>query len=236
MTLLLFYVRIVQEGEEKLKIKMSFLSQNKKIAIAALAIFIVSFSVMLFFLGGNSLEIENTHTNVLNSSHNSETHDEVNKPDPAELSFITDSEGTFKYTANGFCKLMKLSCSEFEDKKYYDYINSGDLNDLILVQTKLVKEGDKIEAMGPYRMIQGNDEILVLLNAEPILDKDGKVESIIYHVKDLTEQVENLNHKETDKGESKAKDWTRILYPKIKNMSDDAESRLMVDKITYKED
>ena len=32
------------------------------------------------------------------------------------------------------------------------------------------------------------------------------------------------------------KDWTKKLYPKIKNMDEESQSRLMVDKITYKED
>lgn len=210
---------------------MTFFTQNKKIAIAALAIFIVSFSVMLFFLDGNQLELENTHTNVLDSSHEEEVIS-FEEPDNNEIAFVTDPEGSFIHTTNNFCRLLKLSCSEFEGKKYYDYINSNDLNDLILVQTKLVNDGNTIEAIGPYRMIQGKNEILVLLSAEPILDKDGKVKFITYHIKDLTEQVENLHN--VDGVEEK--DWTKILYPKIKNMSDDTESRLMVDKITYKEE
>ena len=116
--------------------------------------------------------------------------------------------------------------------KLFKEAGGTDLNDLILVQTKLVNDGNNIEAIGPYRMIQGNNEILVLLSAEPILDKDGKVKFITYHIKDLTEQVENLHNQEAPE----EKDWTKILYPKIKNMSDEAESRLMVDKITYKEE
>ena len=211
---------------------MTFFTQNKKIAIAALAIFIVSFSVMLFFLDGYKVDLDNTHTNVLDSSHHEEVENTEIRPAHSELSFVTNTTGTLKYTTNSFCELLKLSCSEFEGKQYYDYINSNDLNDLILVHTKLVEEGSKIEAIGPYRMIQGNHEILVLLSAKPILDEEGDVTSIIYHVKDLTEQVENLHHQEAPE----EKDWTKILYPKIKNMSDEAESRLMVDKITYKED
>mgnify|MGYP000710311201 CR=1 FL=1 len=221
---------------------MTILTQNKKILIAALTIFLMSFSIMLFFLDGYKLELDNTHTNVLESSHHGDSHDNdhenLNHPveelyDEEDIYFKTNTSGTLKFTSNNFCRLLKISCSEFEGQQYYDFINTTDLSDLISVHTKLVEEGKKIDAIGPYRMIQGNHEILVLLSAKPILDEEGNVEEIVYQIKDLTEQVESLNNSENKEED---KDWTKKLYPKIKNMDEESQSRLMVDKITYKED
>ena len=51
---------------------MSLFSQNKKIAVAALSIFIVSFSIMVFFLDGHKLDHDNGHASILDSHHEQE--------------------------------------------------------------------------------------------------------------------------------------------------------------------
>ena len=59
----------IERGIANLKHKMIKLDQNRKVAISALSLFIVSFSMMLFFLGNGSLDLEDVKTDVLKGSH-----------------------------------------------------------------------------------------------------------------------------------------------------------------------
>lgn len=221
-------------------------SENNKIAISAVAVFIVSFSLMFTFLSDSDGKLNSAKTDVLDAgsghgeTENTETDQETdyrtaleNYSDPI---FVTNSEGVFKFASENFCGLIAADCNKIIDKKFVDYVNTNDHAELIAVYTKIIQNGEKMDAIGPLRMKSGQEEKLVLFSAKPKLDKDDKVVEIIFIAKDLTQQVEELN--EIDSGsaeEEKPENWIETLYPKIKDMRDE-ENRLMVDKITYKEE
>lgn len=221
-------------------------SENNKIAISAIAVFIVSFSLMFTFLGDSDGQLVSVKTDVLEaeSGHgggeSAETDQETdyrtvleNYSDPI---FVTNAEGVFKFASGSFCELISADCEKIIDKKFVNYVNAKDHADLIAVYTKIVQNGEKMDAIGPFRVSNGQDEKLVLFSAKPKLDKDDKVVEIIFIAKDLTQQVQGL--KDIDSGsaeEEKPENWIETLYPKIKDMRDE-ENRLMVDKITYKEE
>lgn len=221
-------------------------SENNKIAISAIAVFIVSFSLMFTFLGDSDGTLNSAKTDVLEAesghteSESAETDQETdyrtaleNYSDPI---FVTNAEGVFKFASGNFCELIGADCGKIIDKKFVNYINAKDHADLVAVYTKIIQNGEKMDAIGPFRVGNGQDEKLVLFSAKPKLDKDDKVVEIIFIAKDLTQQVQGL--KNIDSGsaeEEKPENWIETLYPKIKDMRDE-ENRLMVDKITYKEE
>lgn len=228
---------------------MNRFSQNNKIAISAIAVFLASFSLMLFFLGDKGGELNHGKTDVLQIEGVEEsggksiknidleaTYREYlgNMEDPI---FVTDANGTFTFSSEDFCAMLGVKCQNLLNRKLFDFVNSEDLSVLVEKYTHLLQEPDKIDGIGPIRIIKRNKEHLVLLSAKPITDKEGKVSDIVFAVKDITEQVEEFQEALDEDGEEKepASEWLKRLYPKIKEMND-ADTKVIVDKISYKKE
>ena len=214
--------------EIKIKPNMTTLSQNKKIVIAAISIFIVSFSVMVFFLERNGDKFDHGQTDVLhndeqNVDHDSEhTDEEIASPvedphvsnyvdhlkNPKAPFFVTNAEGDFKYLSEGFCELIGVSCDSIQNASLFDYVNSKDLPDLAASHSKLIQDSEDTDGLGPYRMLQSKDEkeIMVMLNAYFEVDKDDKVSEIIFEVNDITEQVEQMTDEVEDDNDVSVED------------------------------
>lgn len=209
-------------------------TQGKKIAVSALAMFALSFSAMMFFLGGGSVEIDHVQTNVLQAESAAEEVEAdysqyvVGEETPY---FVTDFEGVFIYANHDFCRFVGKKCSDLFGHKFVDYINSKDHSGVLSIYTKLIQNGEKVEGIGPFRMLHGDSESLVLLTAQPILEGE-KVVKIVFTMRDLTNQVEDLKDGKKDEGS----DWIDRLYPKIREMGDGDASRLMVEKISFAKD
>lgn len=224
---------------------MLHLSQNKKIAISAVVIFIISFAVMVLFLDVNSGDTGKT--NVFSSEHGEEniSGEEFNylKIDAVYMAylnnmdgpvFVTSSNGKFEYANQEFCRLAGLDCRDLIDKKLFDYIHPKDLPDFVGVHTTLIQHGDQKEGIGPFRIMNEKREKLVLFNALPIAGEKG-VEKIIFSAKDLTSKVKEFNNDKSgqDTEKDKTGSWIDRLYPKIKNMND-VDSKLLVKKVSYR--
>ncbi|MFH1283968.1 MAG: PAS domain-containing protein [Candidatus Peregrinibacteria bacterium] len=204
---------------------MLTLSQNKKIAISAIAIFAVSFMFMLFFLETGGIQTTTIQTDAVHVNESSIAEASLEAAYREYLSdkdapmVVIDVEGKVKYASADFCSMLSVKCDALTGHSLFDHINSKDMAEFVSSHSKLISEGEKLEGIGPYR-ISGNDgELLVMLSAYPVLNKKNKVIEIIFSAKDLTEQVEELN-KNTDNDPGPA--WIKHIYP---------DSRLMVDKI-----
>lgn len=225
---------------------MLTLTQNKKIAISAISLFLVSFTSMLFFLKNNGTDLNNGQTNVVGSNeYNSEQTEEVNEEsvyrgylgNEESPIFVVNTEGKIVFASDDCCGLLSVSCDKFIGELFFDYINTKDLSALVAEHTKLIQNPKFTENIGPYRMIKDDKEILVLFDAYPILDDNKKVTEIIFSVKDITEQAEELNESPSispSNAENEQKTWFDDLYPQIQDMKNQQEIRMMVDKISYK--
>lgn len=203
-------------------------SQNRKIAIAALAIFAISFALMLFFLdnrkGGYG------EANVLETDAHETTQVEEYKE---EISFVTDSGGLVLYAREEFCGSVGLACADMMGKSLFDLVHNDDLGKFVKIHSKILQDKEIVELAGPFRLT-ADAERLVLLNIEPVIDEE-KVSELKFAVKDVTDQVNGAQVEPADSNETPDSegddDWTDKIYPKIEELNDGG--RLMVDKITY---
>jgi PAS domain-containing protein len=221
---------------------MLTISQNNKIAISALALFLVSFASIVFFLENGGTNLDSSHVNVLHSTDHGNSSD-IPEADPEAFYrgrigdigspiIVIDAEAKITFLSKSFCSLVDTKCELIVDDLFYDHINTKDLPEFASNITKIIQDKSESSiAIGPYRLLKGEKEILVLFNAFTVLDKDDKVSEIIFSVKDLTEQVEELNNNEEP--DSTDKNWMQNIYPNIDEMNEQNDIRMVVDKIGY---
>ncbi|MDA1060464.1 MAG: PAS domain S-box protein [bacterium] len=226
---------------------MSKISQNNKIAISVLAIFMVSFSIMLFFLGDTG-GIDYKKADVLDSGAHSSVEESVSDKDlgaifsahlenTSDPSFLTDAKGKIEFASDSFCKILGSKCKRVIGEKLFNYINPEDLEAFVDDYTTLVQGDEQTHSMGPYRIRKNVTEVLLLLSAELVLDENNKISGILFSVRDLTEQVDALQSDSDQKDDApvqpKEQDsWIKNLYPKIDEIENNSP-QLIVDKITY---
>jgi PAS domain S-box-containing protein len=234
------------------------LTQTHKIAISVAAIFMVSLSIMLFLLSGNSQNLGHVQTNVSHSTSSErggETESEGDLDskilekykayfeDSDDMIFATDAEGKFTYASKNFCELIGENCDLITGKLFFDYVNGKDLADLASTHAKIVKNGDDSEGLGPYRLHKSNGDqgSLIMFNIHTILDGDKKVVEIIFSLKDITDKVNEM-HKETppeEKTDTKSSEILPLPHEDDSELKDDEDNsrpndtRLMVEKISF---
>ncbi len=221
------------------------LSQNNKIGISAIAMFALSIVSMVVFLKSNDSGLDNGKANILelNSHEETTSHDadlalEVMYKDFFDAEnpvLMTDAEGKVEFASEDFCLLLLVECESLKEVSIFDLINSKDLSEFASQHTKLIQNAERIEAIGPLRMLQKDKEILVLIGAHPMLGAEHKVENIVFSFKDLTEQVEELNDEDLEKDEEEAeeKEWLQDLYPHIKDMENLEHMKIVMEQISY---
>lgn len=216
-------------------------SQNKKIAISAISIFIISFSIMVFFLKNSPKDAgKEGQANVIHSTENStESTSEGSKgavdtektyrsylKNTKNPIFVVDTEDKFIYVSSDFCDLINTRCNILMGSLFLDYIHGKDLAAFVIDHNKVIQHGKEMTSVGPYRINNNDSEHLVLFDIYPLLEA-GKVKSMVFGVKDITEKVEEMSDKKDpsvtpeDKTEGK---------PEVKKDERKKDQRLMVDK------
>ena len=200
------------------------LSPNKKIAVSAVAIFILSFASMVLFLDapGASGKGKGHQANVFDSHKPNSEHIEsgvqqetarfgLKKIDEIALfqtskfpTVITDKELNVRSMRNDFAQLVgEEKMQEFKEQNLFNFVNSDDVPELASLNLKLLDNGLKVEAMGPFRMQSEEGEKLVMLSANPIKNSRGKVDYIIFQFRDLSDKIELIIGENEEKIEVK---------------------------------
>lgn len=165
--------------------------QNKKVAICAMVLFTMSFAGMVGFLSHQPAG-EHGSADVFHAVHKEEAEDFSRFDKAKEAVFVTDAKGTFAYINESFCRLLDYECFELLDENMFDHMKVDGNADLMESYATILQEGEKVEAIGPVIMGGSSGvERLLLLNAEPVKEKN-KVVEIIFEAKDLTKQVKGL--------------------------------------------
>ncbi|MDP2642807.1 MAG: PAS domain-containing protein [Candidatus Peregrinibacteria bacterium] len=229
---------------------MIHLSQNKKIAFSAFGLFLVSFVMMALFLRNSGELGKNGEANIL-EAHEAGAETETAIDDTEKIDFIKivgktldpviviNAEGKVEYANAKFCDMISVKCAKFNDILFFDFINAKDLSGFVSTYGKLFQTGQKIDGMGPYRLLKGKGEIIVLLDAKPLLE-DEKVFAVALHVKDITEKVNELNKGKEVAPENSPENspkntdsnWIENIYPNFKEIKDQLELKFMVNKLS----
>jgi len=216
---------------------MQKISQNKKIAISAIALFVISLSTMIFFLGGDANVASEGGANVMGSHGGAEKEGGGSSIDISKTGFSTDLSGNILVTSKEFCKLLGQKCEDIVKQPIYKYVDKDDFSEVAAVLGKLSVSEQTIDSIGPIRIgTDSNSMKIVILSAQSVKDHDGKMMGINFSVKDITDKVggngkklENSNS--TDDSEDAQKSWLDGIYPKIKDVNDQTDKLLV--KLSY---
>ncbi|PIR55379.1 hypothetical protein COU74_01250 [Candidatus Peregrinibacteria bacterium CG10_big_fil_rev_8_21_14_0_10_36_19] len=197
------------------------ISQNKKIAISAFAVFVVSFSVMLFILKHSGQDFEHGAANILAASHSAEEndHSDYSKLEDVksyinenEISFILNLQGDIYESSKKFCELLEMDCQDIKGSSVFDVIHTSDVKTFAADNAKIITSKEKFEGLGPYRLSSENGEAMVLLNTKPLM-QNNQIEYISVQVEDLTAKIEEFKKEKEEKLE--LKDTMQNIVKKI---------------------
>lgn len=186
---------------------MRTLTQNRKIAISTIAVFLASFSFVLVFLGGSDENAKFAQTDVMGAAADN------------RIIFATDAGGNILGASDPFCLITGTDCSDIKSYKVFDLIHSDDLSGFASVHAELLQEGEGADGLGPFRFVnEKSDDRLLLLGARP--HKEGsKIAKIVFLAKDLTEHIRRMTddaddeEDESDESSSPGENWFKKLYP-----------------------
>lgn len=213
------------------------MSQNRKIAAAAVGIAILSFSTMFFFLNQSGNDIEHLKASVTaahGDGHGATEKAEEGSPKINEIYeritaeykepiFITNAEGLIGYSDQRFCDLVGADCENIKGDHIFDRINEQDLRKFLAAHAKLMNEKSDNEAFGTFRFMTRAKESLVLFSAYPVLDDHGEISNVIFVVKDLSEQVDRMIENKIEEDE---KDKDRVVVSDIVAVRDLIKSKI----------
>lgn len=210
-------------------------SQNKKIAVSAIALFAVSFSTMIFFLGGDVKTGGEGGANVMGAgSHGGAVESAAAVEVVNKMGFSTDLSGNITVSSEEFCELLGQNCKDLIHQPIYKYVNKKDFTELSKVLGELSNSIKSIDSIGPIKVSadEGKEKIIIL-SAKSVQSSDGKISGIDFSVKDITDKVEGAEEPATPdvKQELPAKKWIEEIYPKIEDMNEGGNKLLV--KLSY---
>lgn len=205
-------------------------SQNKKIAISAIALFVVSFTTMTFFLGGGASG--HGSVNVMSSGGSGHGGGEEISTEAAVIKtgFSTDVSGNITIASKEFCKLLNKNCEEIIKQPIYKYVNKDDFSELSEVLGKLTSAAHTIDSIGPIKISAGQEkEKMIILSAQSVQSEEGKITVINFSVKDITDKVDGKPAvEEKPAATEEAVDiWKDNIYPKIKDVNEQGNKLLV---------
>lgn len=209
-------------------------SQNKKIAISAIALFVISFSTMIFFLGGDVKGAANVMGAGAHGGSSAGAHGEgTSTSEISRSGFSTDVSGNITIVGKDFCALLNQNCASLIKQPIYKYVNKEDFSELAEVLGKVAESAHSIDSIGPIRVSADQEKgKLIILSAKSIQNADGKITGINFGVKDITDKVDGTKTEVKPEAKEETKsEWLDGIYPKIKDI--DTQSDRLMKKLTF---
>lgn len=210
-------------------------SQNKKIAISAIALFVISFTTMTFFLGGGTSEHGSANVMSPGGSGHGGGDEALTESTVAKTGFSTDVSGNITVASNEFCKLLNKNCEEIIKQPIYKYVNKDDFSELSEVLGKLTSNAQTIDSIGPIKIsADQGEEKMVILSAQSVQSEEEKITVINFSVKDITDKVDGKPTTEEEPAATKEEEdlweedlWKDHIYPRIKDMNEQGNKLLV---------
>lgn len=213
---------------------LKYVQQNKQVIVVAVALFIVSMSALLFFLGSNTdFQAHDLKTNVIESAdhkpvQNEETHYRQLLKNNEDPFVVMKVNGSIDFISSNFESTLGYSEKEAQTQVFFNLLNPDDLSVFLGGFGKVLQSEQGVTIVGPYRIRnQKGDYHLHIGSAVPIVVK-GKIEEIVLSTKDISAQVPEENDKETPTENQSHQ--SSGSGKKIRNENNKVENRLMAEK------
>lgn len=206
---------------------MPNITQNNKIAVVAVSIFLVSFSAMMIFLNQEESSPQYLKSSVLeaavsgqghggeHSAYFSETGGSAHGTTDAEVDvenlyrvlignfddpvFVLEPNGQTKLLSSNFTELYGYKLTDMGKNVFFSYISPVDLPDFAKNYTQVIQSGKSASGVGPYRFIKKDGGSSVHLSSFlPVVDDNGKVTEVIGSIKDITSKFKDFQDETAD--------------------------------------
>lgn len=182
-----------------------FLKQNKNIIMIATGLFIVSMSVLMFFLNSDPQAKINNHelkTSVIDSTSVKSNPEEEriyrdlvkNQDDPI---VVIGLNGMVDFTSLDFASTTGYKKDEIKNQLFLSMIQSDDLGTFLKAFGKVIDTEEQLNLVGPYRFKNMAGEYRYYMSSLTPVMQNGKINKIAITLRDITDDL-NKDTKATD--------------------------------------
>lgn len=214
---------------------LKYIQQNKQVIMVAVALFIVSMSALLFFLGSNTeFQAHDLKTDVIETvdhkpAQNEETHYRQLLKNNEDPFVVMNVNGSINFTSSNFESTLGYSEKEAQNQVFFNLLNPEDLSIFLGGFGKVLQSEQGVTIVGPYRIRDKKGDFhLHIGSAVPVVVK-GKIEKIVLSTKDISAQVPEDKTPETPT-ENQTHQSSNSGGKKIRNENNKVENRLMAEK------
>jgi PAS domain S-box-containing protein len=185
---------------------LQFIRQNRNVIMVAIALFFVSMSVLILFLGEELNKHNDMSANVVNSTGEKGADgapaDELKENEIRFREIIGNQEDPL--VVIGLDGMVDFASADFEvatgyepvlmkDNLFYEFIDSADLAKFIAAIGKVIETGATIPMVGPYKFIDVYGEYNIHIATLHPYKVDDKMIGVIVVFRDITDEIKNAN-------------------------------------------
>lgn len=175
-----------------------FLQNNRNVIMAAVTLFIVSLTTLLFFLTGQSGGNHDLQANIVDSlDHKSQQEEEKTYRQMVDEQegpiTVLGTDGSVQFTSWEFESLIGYSKESMKEELFYSSIHPEDLSLFVAAFNKVLTSDSPVMMIGPYRMRSKDDAYQVHMASLYPIQKDAEVTSIIVSVRDITKEIQQAD-------------------------------------------
>lgn len=172
----------------------NFWKNNKNVILIAVAMFVVSITVLLFLLTEEHTQTNNLTANVMQSAktagHEKSEQEYRNKFASNNEPFIVlGLDGKIDFASWDYREFSGYSDEELTDQMIFTLVDPADLPMLVASFGEVVATQDAKSMVGPYKIKNKDGEYRThIASLYPILE-DDKVVGVIFNPKDITDAI-----------------------------------------------
>lgn len=190
------------------------LNQSRKIALIAVALFMVSMGILFIFTQNNGLISGDLKTQLFGAESSKYENIVKNSADPV---VVIGAENKISYVSPSFRDLLGYEDVDLNGVDFFNFVHPDDAGDVASLIAKISQEKTEMKNLGPYRIKDKSGQYGVYMAGASVVSSENKVLQIIITMKDITKSVEDIN-KEKEAGKP------------IKTMKNEPDKKIMVDK------
>lgn len=219
---------------------MLFISPHKKIILAAVSIFIATFSFLIFFMSGDTRG-QYMKTSIFESyfSERGETgsHGAFDSLyDATQPSIVVGGQNHILGVNAAFGETLQYAGQDIAGEDVFSLIASDDLGAFVRQYTDVISSGTMAVNAGPFRMISGDGDVhAVLVTFRALPDKhEADAPRLVLIIKDITHTLDKPGSKKAPSGSGGSDSTGGGTAPSIKEMPENKDDkgghRIIVEK------